>query len=689
MEREWESKKNAPVLRPSSKPSWAETYVPDTSGMETASKEEFFGDETAPSRSGWTAAAKTSQRVNRDLTDAQKVAEKAMDKVDLMKYFIEEEGRNKYSFLWFKYLMELMFAERRQESRREVQIDFSEYAVLSDSIVMLAVPNKTIPSWLDSADHLSMTFIGKERRTINGAVSSRSEDAVWVDVGVSGNLDNIEGNFFKVRLNADGRSFSFTDALMDHFSKLGYENDYNLRDNLPGDISYIYGPPGTGKTHELVRRLKSDYLDGDPLADFLVLAPTNRAADEVAERLLLDNEVRDGVYRYGITESMDILSSGHFITRDSWFCTLDGPKILITTAVRFAYDFLDSDNSICDWPWNKVYIDEASMIDIATITYILHKIGDSAPITIAGDPHQIQQVEQNDIQPENIYTMVGLDSFAAAMNRPDVTALTVQRRSVPLIGDLVSRFSYDGKLQHFRGPVVEKPLELRGYENLKTINFIGFKTELFDQVYGIDSIDNSAFHLYSVILAYNFAEYIVSEVNRLGYDEYSIGIVCPFKAQATAIQRMIENRPVSHDGRCSVKCGTVHKFQGGECDTMIVVLNTPLEVTSGSHVNNPNVINVAISRARDYLFIMIPDHRVEGFYTREILGNLAEDKSLCYDRDIEKMIFGEEGYIARNTNVACHMPVNVFYEPTKKYEVKIDENAIDIQINEDLEERES
>lgn len=688
MEREWEAKKNAPLTRPSSKPSWAETYVPDTSGMETASKEEFFGDETAPSRSGWTASSKTSQRVNRDLTDAQKNAEKAMDKVDLMKYFIEEEGRNKYSFLWFKYLMELMFAERRQESRREVQIDFSEYAVLSDKIVMLAVPNKTIPSWLDSADHLSMTFIGKERKTINGAVSSRSEDAVWVDVGASGNLGDIAGNYFKVRLNADGRTFSFTDALMDHFSKLGYENEYNLRDSLPGDIRYIYGPPGTGKTHELVRRLKADYLDGDPLADFLVLAPTNRAADEVAERLLSDVEVRDGVYRYGITESMDILSSGHFITRDSWFCTFDGPKILITTAVRFAYDYLDANNPICEWPWNKVYIDEASMIDIATITYILHKIGDSAPITIAGDPHQIQPVEQNDIQPENIYTMVGLDSFAAAMNRPDVTALTVQRRSVPLIGDLVSRFSYDGKLQHFRGSDVEKPLELRGYHNLKTINFIGFKTELFDQVYGIDSIDNSAFHLYSVILAYNFAEYIVSEVDRLGYNEYTIGIVCPFKAQAMAIQRMLENRPVSHDGKCTVKCGTVHKFQGGECDTMIVVLNTPLEVTSGSHVNNPNVINVAISRARDYLFVMIPDHPVKGFFTRDILGRLAENKSLCYGNDIEKMIFGEEDYIARNTNVACHMPVNVFYEPTKKYEVKIDENAIDIQINEDLEERE-
>lgn len=689
MEREWEEKRNTPVRRPSSSPSWTDTVPPNTSGMETASEEEFFSDETSPSSSGWTASSKTSQRVNREYTDAQKAADKATDKVDMMRYFIEEEARNKYSFLWFKYLMELMFAERRQESRREIQIDFSEYAVISDSIVMLAVPSKTIPSWLDNADHLSITFMGKDRKAVNGAMSCRTEDAVWVDVGTTGNLRGLPDKYVKVRLNADGRSFSFTDALMEQFSKLGYDNDFNLRDNLPGDINYIYGPPGTGKTYELVRHLKADYLYGDSSADFLVLAPTNRAADEVAERLLKDNDVRDGVYRYGITESMDILGSGHFITRDSCFCKLTGPKILITTAVRFAYDYLDAEEAICEWPWNKVYIDEASMIDIATITYILHKISDSAPITIAGDPHQIQPIEQNDIQPENIYNMVGLDSFAAAMNRPDVTALSVQRRSVPLIGDLVSKFSYDGKLEHFRGSDLKKPLSLRGYNNLKTINFIGFKTELFDQVYGIDSIDNSAFHLYSVILAYNFAEYIVSEVDRLGYDEYSLGIVCPFKAQATAIQRMLENRPITDDNRFVVKCGTVHKFQGGECDTMIVVLNAPLEVTSGSHVNNQNIINVAISRAKDYLFIMMPDHPVQGFFTRDKLGRLAEDKSLCYGPDIERIIFGEENYIARNTNVACHMPVNVFYEPTKKYEVKIDESAIDIQINEEIEDKES
>ena len=113
-------------------------------------------------------------------------------------------------------------------------------------------------------------------------------------------------------------------------------------------------------------------------------------------------------------------------------------------------------------------------------------------------------------------------------------------------------------------------------------------------------------------------------------------------------------------------------------------MNTPADVTSGSHVNNANLVNVAISRAKDYLFIMTPDHSVEKFWTREALGKLAEEHSIAFGPDLEKMIFGREGFIETNVNVSAHMPVNIFYEPSKLYEVKIDEAAVDIQINDNL-----
>ena len=47
-------------------------------------------------------------------------------------------------------------------------------------------------------------------------------------------------------------------------------------------------------------------------------------------------------------------------------------------------------------------------------------------------------------------------------------------------------------------------------------------------------------------------------------------------------------------------------------------------------------------------------------------------------------MFGQENYILEHTNVSCHMPVNVYYEPSALYEVKKDDHAVDIQINDEF-----
>lgn len=689
LRKEWDRKKNSEVRRPSSRQAGETPYKPQATENSTATEETFFNEGTTgqPSRPAMGASSKTSLRIARSCTDAQNSANEAQDKLDMHRLFQQETEQNKYSFRWFNLLMELMYSDRRKESHVETQIDFSEFH-LSNMMLVVAVPSKAIPKWLPNAEYLSVSLVKnrKKSNTVNARVSSMTEDAVWLSFGEYDDLSAFENGEGKVRLNADGTTFTFIESLMTRFLQLGYDDSYNMLTGIPSNIEYIYGPPGTGKTHELVNRLLAIVSDEGTLSDTIVLAPTNRAADEIVERLLDTEEGRAHCYRFGDTQSIKILQSGNLISRDSWYTAFDRPSVMVTTAARFAYDYVDSNNAICEWLWDNVFIDEASMIDVATISYILHKANQNNEFTqfvIAGDPHQLQPVENNDVQPENIYNMVGLDSFASAMKRPDVMGLTVQHRSVPKIGEIVSRFAYDGMLQHERAEGSEKPLTLAGYKNLKNINFIGFKTEPLDMIYGIDSIGGSAFHIYSVILAYNFAEYIVKEVSKTGQKDYTVGIVCPFRAQADAIRGMLENRPIDNEC-CSVKCGTVHKFQGSECDAVIVVMNTPADVTSGSHVNNANLVNVAISRAKDYLFIMTPDHSVEKFWTREALGKLAEEHSIAFGPDLEKMIFGREGFIETNVNVSAHMPVNIFYEPSKLYEVKIDEAAVDIQINDNL-----
>ena len=231
----------------------------------------------------------------------------------------------------------------------------------------------------------------------------------------------------------------------------------------------------------------------------------------------------------------------------------------------------------------------------------------------------------------------------------------------------------------------QKPLVLDGIP-VKDINFIGFKTDAFgDALYGLSAIDKSAFHLYSAIFTYNMAGYIVDQVTKkYPKAQYKIGIVSPYKAEANAVQQMLERRPLDTNV-ATVTSGTVHRFQGDECDIMFIILNPPSNTTSGSHVNDLNIVNVAMSRARDYIFFIIPDSQIPGFHTRERLGNLVDnkDKSIQYCPNIEKAIFGNSQYIYDNTNVTPHLPVNVYYDTQSLYEVRIDETTLDIQINDE------
>jgi len=84
---------------------------------------------------------------------------------------------------------------------------------------------------------------------------------------------------------------------------------------------------------------------------------------------------------------------------------------------------------------------------------------------------------------------------------------------------------------------------------------------------------------------------------------WKIGIVCPYLAQATLVEKMLAAFPHPH---ISIITGTVHRFQGDEFDMILNLLNPPPTISSNIFLNNQNILNVAISRARDYLILLIP-----------------------------------------------------------------------------------
>ena len=71
----------------------------------------------------------------------------------------------------------------------------------------------------------------------------------------------------------------------------------------------------------------------------------------------------------------------------------------------------------------------------------------------------------------------------------------------------------------------------------------------------------------------------------------SVGIITPYRSQAEEI-----NKAIGTD-----IANTVHKYQGRECDTIIMSMvdNAPTEFSDDS-----NLLNVAISRAKTHLCIV-------------------------------------------------------------------------------------
>ena len=103
-------------------------------------------------------------------------------------------------------------------------------------------------------------------------------------------------------------------------------------------------------------------------------------------------------------------------------------------------------------------------------------------------------------------------------------------------------------------------------------------------------------------------------------------------------------------------------------------------------INKTNILNVAISRARDYVFLLMPNTDYQFFSNMDaarMVGKLMFETGDClsYSCDaLESVIFGQSGYIEGNTFITSHQATNVYSDCIEKYEVRIDENSIDIQM---------
>lgn len=645
------------------------------------------------------------------------------------------KGNLDYSYTWFKaYLEVLLTYESKQSTTFQKSISFQEikrYSIkdeISSKYFLLCGASSMIPLNIEDFEDFKITLVIKngqnEKIKVEG-VSKKGQDLlIFCREKIPQSTINKFSDVIQIKI-----SFSPVIDLLERLYK-AFTNRQNLdeweeiNNVLPG-LQFIYGPPGTGKTTTLCSMI-TDEVKEKYNAKFLLLTPTNKAADVLCKKLLrytddpndiIGNKIKEldnlgksiSITRIGKPTDPELEEMENDIYQDSLTMgKLDYINILASTIHRIPYfDVIDEKEDkyrkifrMQDY-WDYVVFDEASMINLPYIVFAIlaiNKFNPNAKFIIAGDPKQIPPVvdvtdkdlEELDIQDENIYTMMGISSFRSDEQElregDEILTLDRQYRSVKEIGQLFSDLSYSSLLKHDRESKkkIAKPLP-EAFKKLinKNVTFIDIPLNAEHSIFRINKLLYSSYHIYSAIFV---AELIKQFDSLLGEKEnWSIGLIAPYKAQAILLNKLVTSYGISQ--KLKMYSDTVHGFQGDECDIVFFISNPNNYYFTGHPkclLSKEYIYNVAISRAKDYLIILHPFEAIKNNpFINKICASYAkhfENPLIRKTFEFEKLLFHQKDFIEKSSFITGHDNVNVFGQIEMNYFIKANENAIDIQL---------
>lgn len=609
----------------------------------------------------------------------------------------------KYSYEWFiAYLQLLTTYGEKQDSIKQKSISFQEIKPYKtdNKYFLLCGASSYISPEIENADDFKVSLVfgngKKENITVEG-VSKKGQDLlIYCREGLPSTTLLRLSNIFKVEIN-----FTPIIDLLDRLYK-AFTNSNNIdewqviKDSMPS-LNYIYGPPGTGKTTTLCNKI-NEFSASNPKAKFLVLTPTNKAADVVCKKL---GEINSDIYAVRLSRPTDPELDEDAIYKE----TIDVVdmkiiKVVASTIHRLPYFDIKNAGLLFQYEWDYVIFDESSMTGLHYITFAIMALYKSNPNTIfiiAGDPKQIppvieindKELESFDFQDENIYRMMKLENFnpvePSIRDIDRIEYLETQYRSVPKIGQLFSELSYSGLLKHDRETNRKDSKVLpEGFRSLisSNVTFIDIPLDQHNSIYKVNKLFYSSYQTYCAIMVSEIVKYFDAANNS---DNWTIGIIAPYKAQAVLFNKLITSYGISE--KIKVYSDTVHGFQGDECDIVFFVCNPNNYYYTGhekSLLSKEYIYNVAISRAKDYLIILHPYTTIRNNTFINQIGNSFKknfgNARILNSKEVEKALFADENYIESNSYVSGHDNVNVFGLSEMKYFIKSNDTAIDIQL---------
>ncbi len=243
--------------------------------------------------------------------------------------------------------------------------------------------------------------------------------------------------------------------------------------------------------------------------------------------------------------------------------------------------------------FDLVILDEASQIEQTRAAPALLR---ARRAVVVGDPRQLRHVSfRSDDDIERILAEHGLGGLGARLDLRRVSAFDLAATAAPV----------DVLREHFRS--VPHLIEF----SVRT--FYRDRVEIMTRHprnESLDAIDVTAVAAPAPGTKVHQLEIDATVELVRGLDDggpNSIGIISPFRDQADALEAaLLENFDTARITRLGLRVGTVHSFQGGERDTVIISLGLAPGDPPGRRrfVEQADLFNVMVTRARERVVVV-------------------------------------------------------------------------------------
>lgn len=433
---------------------------------------------------------------------------------------------------------------------------------------------------------------------------------------------------------------------------------------LDNDISLIWGPPGTGKSFTLASIIYALYQLGEDRT--VVCCLSNVAVDQLLCKLLdiIDSEgikIEPGnIYRAGRSMDSRVIGTDYLFPNDEKTQSLRSrirhnltriielkdrklektEESIILKAenkelreeLKAHTDFLVKSSRLVfstisnfilsthlyESKFDNLIVDEASMMAMPSLLALGHNI--SKRLILVGDFQQLSPISivKDELLMDSVFEMSGIN--ISNTNHPALHQLLHQRRSNEKIVDLINKTFYQGKLI---------PAAKDNEDIISSSPFPGKTIALKKVPDGAVRFTKGGTRQNKV-----FAENVMEVLDGFYEDkesDFTIGIITPYRGQVSLLRALKYERKYDEKFNNRIKIGTIHTFQGSECDVIIFDMVDCFELENGRKLQigklysgnaGERLLNVAVSRARHKLIVVCdPD------YIKNIPGNTISDQS--------------------------------------------------------------